>query len=251
MKQGYIKLARKVFDDPLWRESRAFSGFEAWIDLIQLAAWRDTRVLAKGQQIDVPRGHFLASIRLLAGRWQWGHGRVIRFLGWLAAERRIAALNGTASGTVYVIVNYEVYQSTGTPRGTENGTATERRRNKKKEVKQLNKEPSLAADAASGDGARPTTWLTPVSAVWESRMGPGTFPWPIAGRALRPLSEHHEGGEIAAHLGEYLDATKPEFVNLHKFSQTFAKWRPESPIDPATGWFTAKAQAWYDSLPKA
>lgn len=245
MKQGHIKLARKVFSDPLWREPRVFSEFEAWIDLIQLAAWKDTIVTSRGVRAEVPRGHFLASVRLLAGRWQWGNGRVSRFLRRLQTDGRlrltsgtgvesgVSTPNGTGIGTVYRIVNYELYQRSGTPNGTQNGTATERRRNKKNAVKQLSSttKPSLAASAASGSETPNVTWLTPISQTWEQQFGAGSFPWGMAGRSLKPLRDHHPPDEIARHLARYLAETAPDFVNLHKFAQTFGSWAPKPITD--------------------
>jgi hypothetical protein len=75
------------------------------------------------------------------------------------------------------------------------------------------------------------SWLNPAAVVWEARFGRGTFPWPMAGRALKALQPHHEPDVIASHLDEYLDQTPPQFINLFKFAQTFGAYAPTEMVD--------------------
>lgn len=70
-------------------------------------------------------------------------------------------------------------------------------------------------------------WLAPSKTVWEARFGKGTFPYGMAGRALKPLLEGADPEDIAAHLEVYLNKTNAQFVNLHRFAQTFAEWNPK------------------------
>lgn len=77
----------------------------------------------------------------------------------------------------------------------------------------------------------PTSWLAPIATRYEGVMGPGSFPWGQAGKALKPLAQHYAPSEIAAHLGAYLEQTEARFVNLAKFAQTFATWKPQPLVD--------------------
>jgi len=42
---GYIKLWRKIWNDKLFKQKRKFSRFEAWIDMIMLAAGKDKEII--------------------------------------------------------------------------------------------------------------------------------------------------------------------------------------------------------------
>jgi hypothetical protein len=65
---GHINIARKAFDptigDRFWLEPRAFSKWEAWMDMIQLAQWRPHKMTTtKFGTIELGRGELILSIR--------------------------------------------------------------------------------------------------------------------------------------------------------------------------------------------
>ena len=133
---GYVKISRKAYADcPFWNEPRAYSRWEAWEDLIQTAAYAEHRRVVGGQVVDLQRGEILASLRFLAERWNWGLKRVRIFISLLLEMGRIRAQREAHGGTVYLIVNYDAYQSEGTAEGTEEGTARAQRGHKEKAVK--------------------------------------------------------------------------------------------------------------------
>lgn len=109
---GYIYLSRKTFaTDELWLEPRVFSRWEAWVDLIQMAAWHQISRSAKGSIITLERGEFVASIRFLARRWSWSVKRIRLGLKRAQDDGRIRAQRETVLGMVYHIVNYDIYQA--------------------------------------------------------------------------------------------------------------------------------------------
>ena len=111
MEYGHVKLSRKFFaSDPFWNERRVFSRSEAWVDLIQRAAWKDHTRLVGGAIIELSRGEILASIRFLAEAWNWGEQRVRTFIALLKKMDRILTQRETQAGTVYLLVNYDTYQ---------------------------------------------------------------------------------------------------------------------------------------------
>jgi hypothetical protein len=133
---GYIKISRKQFDgqDALWEDGTPFDSRSAWTWLLQAAAWRDG-VYESGFGTDqLSRGEFVASLRYLGIRWKWGKNRVARFLAHLEKAGRITGQRTRQHGRVYVVVNYDTYQTpngkSGTPRGTRNGTLAGQRRDK-------------------------------------------------------------------------------------------------------------------------
>lgn len=120
---GHIKLSRKLFrSDPWWAEERVFSRFEAWIDILQLAAWKPRVVLYHGDEIPLERGELILSIRLAAARWSWSEKGTRTFLKRAQERARLTAQRETQAGTVYLVVNYDTYQSSREPKGTPEDT---------------------------------------------------------------------------------------------------------------------------------
>lgn len=121
---GFITLSRKVFSEhsPYWCEFREFSKFEAWLDIIQSAAYADHERVIRGRKVLIPRGSLVASERFLLRRWGWKSvGKVRRFLVALVNDGRIERDAKTERITV---CNYDVYQ----PERSSNGAATEQQR---------------------------------------------------------------------------------------------------------------------------
>lgn len=121
--RGHVKVSRKFFaEDPFWTEAREFSRAEAWLDVVQRAAWRPYRQVVKGAVVELERGEFLASLRFLVDAWGWGIKKVRLFLASLQEMDRIRAQRETHWGTVYLVVNYEHYQTGGAREEPEEGT---------------------------------------------------------------------------------------------------------------------------------
>jgi hypothetical protein len=123
---GHIKIARKAFDDEhgdtFWLEPREFSRWEAWCDVIQLARYSAYRHQTEFGVVDLLRGEFVASIRWLAARWKWSIKRVRGWVSTCVDGARLRAQRETQAGTVYLVVNYDAYQSQGHSRGAVKGT---------------------------------------------------------------------------------------------------------------------------------
>jgi hypothetical protein len=119
-RHGFIKVSRKMFRHEWWLETREFSYFEAWLDILQMAEWR-TRSMVATQfgEIALARGEILASRRSLAARWHWGEKRTRVFLD--GAQQR--AQRETQAGTVYLVVKYDEYQGEGPAEGPLEGPA--------------------------------------------------------------------------------------------------------------------------------
>lgn len=112
---GDVKIPREAFEaDPLWREERAYSRWEAWLDLVRMAACEDRKEMAGAALVDVRRGELLASERQLAGRWGWSRKRVRSFLGLLIDMGRIQKRANTGAGCVFCVVGYEAWVTAGT-----------------------------------------------------------------------------------------------------------------------------------------
>lgn len=199
--KGHIKLARKAFaldgGDPLWLEQREFSRFEAWLDVLQLAAWKPWRHITQHGPIDLQRGEFVASLRYLADRWEWSVKKVRTWLDTLTKWARLRAQQKTDAGTVYLVVNYDRYQSTekpeGTPKGTPQGIERAQQGHKREAVKQLDGESIKAVESVVADAPKlelvAHSWTAEGTAAWiefVGRMNAGRF-----GAALKPMVDKH------------------------------------------------------------
>lgn len=119
---GHVKISRKAFEsDPFWLESRVFSRWEAWQDLIQMAAWKSQRRAVGASVVELRRGEILVSVRYLAQRWMWSKNKVAAFLQLLEEMGRIAGQRKGQAGTAYLLVNYERYQGAPSADGTPSG----------------------------------------------------------------------------------------------------------------------------------
>lgn len=108
--KGFIKLHRKIFNNPFFRERRVFSNFEAWLDLIQQTRWKDTegKVLINGKMIYFERGQIVASVRFLAERWNWSRGRVEKYLTLLIREEMVQIDNSEGIQRI-TLCNFAAY----------------------------------------------------------------------------------------------------------------------------------------------
>ena len=113
----------------MW-ESEPFSRSQAWIDMLMLANHKPGVIFRRGVKVEIPRGGIGKSIRTLAERWSWSHGKVERFFSFLLDEEMVKKVGTkkTSVDSCYFIVNYEKYQDCVVEDGGEDGEKTGRRR---------------------------------------------------------------------------------------------------------------------------
>lgn len=100
-----------------WRESPAlarepnepFSRAEAWLWMLEAAAWADTTQDCAGKRVAVKRGQFSTSYRILAQAWLWPVANVQRFLARLKSDTAIDTRTDTGR-LLITLCNYERYQ---------------------------------------------------------------------------------------------------------------------------------------------
>ena len=110
--EGWIKLHRKLRENPIWQEKRSFSKAEAWIDMLMEARHSEdpAKVLIGNHVVECHRGQIIKSLDTLAGRWGWNKSRVRRFLNLLENLEQIRHENVTKT-TRITICNYDTYNS--------------------------------------------------------------------------------------------------------------------------------------------
>lgn len=163
MSAGYYQMARG------WQENAFFSDEpfterEAWLWLIENAAWKPSSARIKGATISLERGQLCFAQRFLAEKWRWSKSRVDRFLKRLAAESMISVCskNGATAGhkagqgqSIITVCNYDKYQSPKeVERGNDepqNGATAGQQRGKEEEYKEGKEE---RKKGTAPDGAR-------------------------------------------------------------------------------------------------
>ncbi|CAG9705481.1 hypothetical protein [Clostridium neonatale] len=112
--KGFIKLERSIFEHWIFQDAEKFKAF---VDLIQLARWKDEKLIIGNKLITIPRGSYYTSELKLAERWGWSRNKTRDFLKLLESEKMITK-KGTSKGTTLTITNYEFYQGEGTTNDT-------------------------------------------------------------------------------------------------------------------------------------
>jgi hypothetical protein len=230
-RRGHIKIARKFFDtDPWWNKPRVYSEAEAWLDLIQLAAYRSTSFATLHGPLNLERGQLVASLRHLATRWKWSVKRVRGFLTIAQRTERIRAQRETQHGTLYLIENYDHYQTGGTAEGTPEGTEgyTGRAQGGHK-IKQL----------SSKAEKNTPSWVAEFGVLWrESRDGKP--PYGRIGNAVAELIAAHGRRQVrAAWVGYLADRKGKPYATAEDFAQNYGIYRDKHAQvsnDTGDGW---------------
>ena len=147
MHRGYIRLWRKIQDNPLW-VSEKFTRGQAWIDLVMLANHKDGHIRIRGIKVPVKRGQCGWSVVSLAARWRWSRGRVNRFLKELETVQQIEQQKSFVTSLINII-NYNEYQPNGTANRTASDTANGQQTDTNKNDKNVNKEKIVLPDKSN------------------------------------------------------------------------------------------------------
>jgi len=108
MNEGWIKLYRKLTDNPLWKCEK-FTRGQAWVDLLLLANHEYGYFYLRNHKIEVQRGQVGYSQLKLAERWKWSRSKVKKFLNDMEKEQQVVQQQ-SKSTSIITIVNYELYQ---------------------------------------------------------------------------------------------------------------------------------------------
>ena len=99
-------------DNPLYKQKRKFSKFEAWIDILLSVNHREGKVLIDYSVETVKRGEFITSEVKLANKWNWDRKTVRKFLTLLQQEEMILK-SSTKRWTSITVINWDKYQLDG------------------------------------------------------------------------------------------------------------------------------------------
>jgi hypothetical protein len=106
--EGYLLMFRSLFKHHFWVEKRVFSKFEAWVDLIRTANYKEKKILVKSSMVGLQRGQIAVSLRDLAKKWSWSKNKVARFLMLLEYEQMIR-IQKRNDVSIITLNNYSYY----------------------------------------------------------------------------------------------------------------------------------------------
>ena len=108
--KGWISLHRKIIENPIFKERRTFSKFEAWIWMLLRANHSEGKFLLGNHMLNVKRGSFVTSQQQLCKQFNWGTTKLRSYLKLMETEDMIV-VNPLAKATCITISNYDSYQN--------------------------------------------------------------------------------------------------------------------------------------------
>lgn len=217
-RRAYLKVERRFFEtDEFWLESRRYSKAEAWLDLNQMASWKERRFVVGLTAERLGRGEFMTSLRFLAERWSWGKDAVKGFLSLLENTRRLSRQRDRQAGTVYLLTGYDDSQSTplGDPTADQTPEPTAARQQPDK------------TEASKQVSSKDLSDLTPTARaaeLWSSLRGKPSYG--RIGKALKELLPTHGAAQVLAVWAGYLDAQQGKtFCSPEDFVQNYLTYR--------------------------
>lgn len=151
---GHYRLHRGWQEHPVFA-AEPFSKRDAWVWLIEHAAWKSARVGVSTKVIQIERGQLCYSLRFMAKAWKWDEAKVRRFISRLVREKMIVCV-ADAGQNVVTICNYNEYQADASVADADTAAATTQpRRSDDANKKELNNLNTPAADAVAN-----TPWAT-------------------------------------------------------------------------------------------
>ena len=106
---GWIKLHRKINDNPVLKKSRVYSNFEAFIWLLLRANYDDAKVVIGSNIYRLKKGEMITSLKKLQKQFGWGNSRLNTFLKLLKDDGMIDYKSNTQL-TKITIRNYKDLQ---------------------------------------------------------------------------------------------------------------------------------------------
>lgn len=162
---GFYLMHRGWQDSPIFGRE-PFSRRDAWVWMIEQAAYAERDINIAGKTVTVKRGQFSSSLRFMAKAWEWDEAKVRRFLSRAQKEKMIDA-STDAGQTVITICNYDEYQpSKNATDAAGDAEATQQRRGSDAKYKQGKQGKELEEEEESGANAKPD--LKSIFDAWNS-----------------------------------------------------------------------------------
>ncbi len=136
--KSFYLMYRGWMDNPVFKDA-PYSEREAWVWLVENAAFKETRTEIKGNDVTLSRGQLSYGLRYLEKAWKWDLSKVRRFLKRLEKRHMIDTENDTGQNII-TICNYNEYQDRSKKVTQEE---TEKRHRSDTEVTQIRKKETI------------------------------------------------------------------------------------------------------------
>jgi len=121
----FIIVPRSIFERGVFGKDEPYSKREAFLDLVQMAAFEPADYFVSGYKYKVERGQLAASKSFLSNRWHWNIDKVRRYLQYLRREGMCDYQCDHQCNqpiTLISIANYDRYQGGATTNDTTDAT---------------------------------------------------------------------------------------------------------------------------------
>ena len=108
--RGWIKLHRKINDNPILKKGNVYSNFEAFIWLLLRANYDNAKVVIGSTIYKLKKGEMITSLKKLQKQFGWGNSRLKTFLKLLKDDGMIEYKSNTQL-TLITISNWKDLQS--------------------------------------------------------------------------------------------------------------------------------------------
>lgn len=108
MKNGWIKISRRISDHWLWDDAERL---QWWLDLLLMASWQDIEAYDDTHHFTLHRGQLIASVSYLSNRWRRSAPTILKFLRLLEDDKMIKRETVFRKTAIITIVNYTSYQA--------------------------------------------------------------------------------------------------------------------------------------------
>lgn len=116
MSNGFIKLHRKMFDNPaIMKDSDHLA---LWVWLLGRASWKKTDVFFKGQRISLNPGQGIFTYSEIASELHIERSKCRRIITLFKSERQMTC-DGSSQSTLFTILRWKDYQSNDTHSDTQ------------------------------------------------------------------------------------------------------------------------------------
>lgn len=106
MAKGYILVHRSLWEHWIWLSAKHT---QRWLDIIYLAHWENRTIDFGSKKLELRRGQFVTTTRILMLRWKTNGDTVRRFLRLLESNNMIVCKRNRDM-TIITVCNYNKYQ---------------------------------------------------------------------------------------------------------------------------------------------
>lgn len=108
MRTGWFKFHRQIFDNPVCTKDAEY--FFVWCYILSEAAYEESRVLFKNEEIILSKGQLLTTVKDIALNLNLSESKVNRIIKKLEIEKQIEK-RSSSKNTLITVLNWERYQS--------------------------------------------------------------------------------------------------------------------------------------------